>query len=294
MGQSRLFYSCLLLLLTLIGCGPSNKLVLLSKDPQCKTVIEGEYITPQYYKYYAPAILFPDNSKYRYELGSVTKRDSNGIYFVAKKQGVFHHPDTVFYSYDKIRAIVDSTNYCVYGTLKENEVAEMGVTFSLEKIDDPKYTPIFLELKPNIKFAYCIEPGQYKVTKISQVISSEKFYESFPQYYFSFEVLPNSANYFGSFKLKDDSEISDSTLRIPYYEQHTGKTSGAAAGFAAGFIGSAIAGAITSAQNNSLKDKVKGYFNFDVQHLKDYKTDSNNELKKCPLVLNRTEIIYDK
>ena len=130
------------------GCN-SNKFLLLKDSPECNTTIEGKFTTPKVYKYYGPAVLFNKGYKYNYEMGSVVRQNDNGIFLRKKSYSFLDSPDTLFIEFPKIRAIIDSNNFCVYGDIEDDECSEMSLKFYLEKTDEASYQPIYLELVSN-------------------------------------------------------------------------------------------------------------------------------------------------
>lgn len=204
--------------LFLLGCS-SKSLLKYDKTSDCKTTIEGSFITPPIYKYYGPAILFQKGEKYNYKMGSVISSDSNGVYFVEKKEGIFHTPDTLYYEYSLIRAIVDDNNFCVWGNLQKMETDSKNskqIKLELYKIDsttNKKYS--FIELTSNTSFSYCLSPGDYFITRIVEGDERDSYKETIPLSLFKVHIEENYANYIGDIYFVGAYDINDNTLSIP-------------------------------------------------------------------------------
>lgn len=256
------------------GCS-TNKLLLFEDNPKCQTTIEGNFRTPQTYKYFAPAILFKKDFKLKYDLGKVIRENEGGVYFEKKTYSFLDHPDTVFYNYSDIRAIVDSNYFCLYGHLEDNECKETSIKIYLEKEGSPEYQPIYLELVTNEKFSYCVDPGSYKVKRIVKHISEDYYYECFPVFDINIEALFGRANYIGDIVFSSENNQHTDFVKIPYYKQVKAENAGAAFGV----IGSIIA----NSSNSSWRDKISGYYYFSISNSADYKSDSQSKINSCPL-----------
>jgi hypothetical protein len=277
--------TALIFVFILSSCS-SNKFVELNDSSDCNTTIEGNFISPQVYKYYSPAVLFSKSSKYNVKYGKVIKEDSGGVFFLEKQSGLFGGTDTLYIKYPEIRAIVDSNKNCVWGSLKDNEKAGVHIKIFLQKVDEPKYEPIFIDLTPGKNFKYCVHPGKYEITKVTKENpdESKEIYDmSVSDSIGEFEVKPGVVNYIGDLKLlKNDSEEKPALI-VPYKEQSTGSSAGAVGGLLGGAIGGAIAGAITASANAD--DAVAGSFRFGITFNPDYKSITNNVVEKCRITL---------
>jgi hypothetical protein len=276
--------SAIILIFILSSCS-SNKFTESTDSPGCSTTIVGNFISPQMFKYNGPAVLFPNSSKNYIKYGKVLKKDSSGVTFLEKESGLFGGTDTLYYKYDEIRAIIDSNKYCVWGNLEEKEKIGVHIKIYLNKIDEPGYEPIFIDLTPGKNFQYCVRPGKYVITKITKENPDEDkdiYYMSVSDSIGEFDVKPGVVNYLGDIELfKNDSE-EDPALVVPYKEQSTGRSGAAIGGLLGGAIGGAIAGAITANANS--KAETAGAFRFGITYQPGYKSISNNPVEKCPII----------
>jgi hypothetical protein len=263
------------------GCG-SNKFLTLQDSPDCTTTIEGNFITPKVYKYPAPVVLFNKGNKYSYTMGSVISQNKDGVFMVGKSYSIMDSPDTLFIEYSKIRAIIDSNYFCVYGDIEKKECTDMSLKFYLEKLDEPEYKPIYLELVSNQKFSFCVKPGKYRVIKIVRELSDgDYWYESFPVFNSIIQAEVNQANYIGNITLFSKEKMLNDAAIIPYFKQVNENSAGAAFGL--------IGGVIASLSNSSWKDKIRGFYYLTISIDDNYKSDSKNRLNNCPL---KFDMIY--
>jgi|GEM_PF-6986472 len=266
----------LIILFIITGCG-GNKLIEYSDSTDCTTTIEGNFVSKQYYKNNAPAVLFPEASKETIFYGKVIKKDTNGVYVLRKKVGWFDTPDTSYFKYDEIRAIVDSNKRCVWGRLEDDEKTGIKLTIQLKKVNDPNYSPIYLELTPGKNFQYCILPGSYEITNIKKENPDEDtYYLSMPDSVGEFVIKPESANYIGDITLLSDNSTDYATITIPYKAQSTGREAASMGGFLGGAIGGAIAGAITEHSNEEAD--TAGSFFINIKYNPDYKSKSKSHV----------------
>ena len=235
MGKIKIIILVVISILLLNGCS-YNQLTRHSNSPTCETTIEGNYFTKSIYKFDGPAILFPWSNLDPIRHGKVIRKDSAGVLFLQNKIGMFGSADTLYFKYNKIRAIIDSNNRCVWGHLDRNEEIGIHMKIELSKYHEHSYSPIYLDLFPNRKFSYCIKPGKYEITKIIEYFpykSEEVYYASMPEHIARFEIKRDCANYIGDIKLLDNKSSDKASLVVPCKNQSTGKT----AGFIGGFMG---------------------------------------------------------
>lgn len=279
-------------ILLLYGCN-ANQLIKHSDSPTCETTIEGNYFTKSIYKFDGPAILFPWSNLVPIRHGKVIRKDSNGVLFLQNKSGIFGSADTLYFKYDKIRAIIDSNNQCVWGHISTKEEVGIHMKIELSKYHEPYYSPIYLDLFPDRKFSYCIKPGKYEITKIIEYFpfkSEEVYYASIPKHIAKFEIKRNCANYIGDISLLDNRSSDKASLIVPCKNQSTGKTAAFIGGFMGGLVGGAIAGAMVSIENANADSS--GVFRISFKHNKEYKPQeklrlSNTMIKQIHQVVKK-------
>ncbi len=248
------------------GCASSTALLPHSTS-SCLTTINGSFTSPKVYNKYSSAIIFNDTCVFRIKLGDVVSQNEDGVFFREKKYSFLHSPDTLYYPKSSIRAIVDSNYFCTYGKLNEDECGSYSLKIYIEKNESSNEKPLYFEIFSNRTFNYCIEPGKYRISKIVREISEDYFYESFPGYDLSSEIMKNKQNIIGDLTLLVKENINENTIKIPFYKQVKSNNVGAAFGF----IGALIA----DISNESSKNEVAGYFYFEISN------------SKCPLVFKR-------
>ena len=208
-------------------------------------------------------MLFKKGNTRAIRYGDVIDSDEKGIILAQKKSGLFGDRDTLFFEWDKIRAIVDSSKYCVWGELEAKEMAINFIHFYLRNTDDLEYQPIYLELIPGKDFYYSAKPGNYEVIKIlqkSDEFGNDIFYESVETKIADFKVQENYVNYIGDIEFLEKGNLTDYTAVIPYREQSTGAT----ASFAAGLIGGLLVGIANSLEDYDGKFYVTVDYNDEI------------------------------
>jgi hypothetical protein len=274
---SSLSKYALCLSLVLFGC--NSKSLIKYDTSNCNTTIEGNFHTPPIYKYYSPAILFKKDSKKNYKMGSVISSDSNGVYFVEKKLGPFHNPDTLYFEYSQLRAIVDDNKFCIWGNLDEKEIDNVDskqIKLELYKIDSTnnnKYT--YVELTSNSSFSYCLLPGNYFITRIIEGDEKDTYKETIPLTLFKFHAVENEANYIGDLHFVGSYDINDSTFSIPNRKQTGNFILVTGDPFTTAF-GLLISGA--AALKNSNEGKGNNYYNINIRRNDLYKSQTNLKL----------------
>ena len=267
----------------LYGCG--NQLTELTKDPNCSTTIEGNFISEPVYKYYSPAIVFPDKTNKADVLGKVVGQDSAGFYLQTKGSGLLSTRDTLYFKFKDIRAVVDSTRHCVWGTLTDKEKAYTNFKVSLKNLDNESYSPLFFTWNSSSNFSYCAEPGHYEITEIIEVnpeYSQDITYESIPKRIAKFEVLAGKANYIGNITLKSLDQADTNSFFVPFKKQDSGGNSAVLGQMLFGVAGVAVMAIVTSAVNAS-----RGQMNcfvFNIDHDPQYQTMSKNPLVNTEVI----------
>jgi hypothetical protein len=278
--NKKLLFLGLIIMYFIIACS-SNKLIEISDSTECQTTIEGNFYSPTIFKYYSPAILFPNKSKVTIKYGNVIKKDEKGVFFKEEKRGVLGRSDTLYFRYDEMRAIVDSNKYCVWGKLDENEKGSLQIKITLKYLENPEYAPIYLSLTKDKNFAYCALPGNYEITNITMDYpkgNTEMYYKSYSDRIAKFEVKPGVANYIGEIKLLSDIDFDNVSLSVPYKKLSSGESAASAAGLVFGVAGGLIADAIKQSGNANADSA--GVFKFNIIHDKGYKSNSKSIVEK--------------
>ncbi len=209
---------------------------------ECNTFIEGSFSYPKIWKYNYPALL--DKNGY-IKYGDVIKKDDDGIYFLEKKSGLFHSPDTLFFTYDKFKTVVDYKNKCTFGEIPEGyfiELSELSISLkSLDTLVDPPYY-FALELEPNKSFSYCAKPGNYVCENVSFNFS-DGMIEAFQVPNIKLEVKKNTVTNIGSIRFLEQWEDTTGAIIISFATKNDDGLGMAA--FLGGAIGAAIYAAAT-------------------------------------------------
>ncbi len=264
MRTSILLMTAIITILFLSSCS-TNKFIALSDNSDCVTTLEGRFLTKDEYNYYAPILLFEK----KYKMGKVIKFDDAGVFFVEKKSGILHSPDTLSFKYNEIRAVVDSNKQCIWGELKSREKQKVELRLYATRKDDPEYSPIYIDMVSETDFSYCVKPGVYVISGIyreEKPSSLDKAYVSIRQPLFEFVVEKGKTNYLGDITLVADNKKTQNTLSVAFKEQ------GSASPLIGGLFGG-LAYGVTNALLNATADSC-GSFNLDIIHDKEYESKS--------------------
>ena len=247
-----IFISILLISILFIEACSTNKFISVDDDSKCSTTIEGYYSSSKIWNTYYPAFILKGGN---FKLASELYRDSTGICFLEKSTRVFQTPDTLFYPYNEIQVVIDSTKKCTFGEIPNRFFYKgIDIRLTLSYAADPKYKPIYIELEPNESFAYCVRPGNYIIDKIEFRIK-DNLDESYQIPKISFNVEENKKNFLGSIKLVDSEKDSANCLKIPYKSVvNSGESASVALMF--GLVGSIIYQGIKAAG----KSDFDGYY----------------------------------
>jgi hypothetical protein len=273
------WFPLLILVIIQSGCG-SNQILTKINSTDCTTTIEGNFITPKVYKNYAPVVLLTKDNKLPYISGAVIGKNKNGVFIIRKNYSFMDSPDTLFIEYPKIRAIVDSNYFCVYGDIDKKECTDMSLKFYLENLNEPEDEPIYLKLVSNNKFSFCVKPGKYRVVKIVRELSiwGDEYYESFPVFNSIIHADVNRANYIGDITMTAEKHMNNDAVILPYFKYVKGEDSFT--------LFSKIAKLVAPSSQSSWKDKIRGYYYLTISTNDNFKADSKNILNNCPLKID--------
>jgi hypothetical protein len=249
--QNYISYLILISLLILfMSCSNSIKLVETRKSTNCKTTIEGVYISPSQWREAKPALIVEEDGERQFLRGEIISYDSSGVTFDPKRESPLYDPKPKYYSFDKVATFIDEEGRVIAGTLPQ----KLTTTYSMElfPFDSTKANkkPYKMVLKPNQEFGYCIPEGNYLVVQILFVDKKGNVDVGigFPK--LSVLVEANHANRIGTLFLNlADSTVTDSLI-VPY--KILSRPNEAAM---MGFLGGAVGGALHAA---SISKKIRG------------------------------------
>ena len=262
------FLSIILISLIFIEACSYNKFALYEDDSKCDTVIEGYYASSKIWNTFYPAFI---SKKGIFKRAAELSRDSNGVYFKEISTRIFQTPDTLFYAYDDLQVIIDSTKKCTFGDIPNRFFYKgIDITLYLSYPDDPKYKPLYIELEPNEKFSYCVRPGKYIIDKIEFKIK-DNIDQSYKIPKISFNVDANKRNYLGSIRLVDNEKDSADCLKIPYTNLvNSGESAGVGVMF--GLIGTVIYQGI-----RAMNTDIDGYYYMKVENDSSFSNSTGKE-----------------
>jgi hypothetical protein len=257
-----LFLSILFILIN--SCTSSNHLPKFGDSKDCATTIEGNFRTPEIYKYPCPAIIFQKEHNIRAMYGDILNINDQGVLLLKRKEGLFDDRDTVFFKYDIIKAIVNEEGFCIWGNLDEKQKTEMKLSLFIKDTDSIESKISSVQLISNEKFSFCIAPGNYEILRIERDLGDIDLI-SIPESLMRFKAEPNKANYIGDIEIVSINKINDKTIRIPYKKKVR--------------VGNVFFGEMgnMSTTGGTYEIDSVGKFNLIINYDKNFKTISNSE-----------------
>lgn len=204
----------LICVLAVITAGCSNYALTTIENPNCKTIISGKTICATKWNYQNPAIIA--ENLFGGEmicLGLELKKVDSGFnlkqYSTREKRFLNR-----FFKFDEVQYAVDSIGNSVYGTLPEKYAHKWKMHIEFKSIDTKSNNSFSLEIFPNRKFSFCVEPGIYEVESMyfeslttilhTDIVDNEDLPEII------LDIQPNTINYIGDIYL--DSLVPNKTI----------------------------------------------------------------------------------
>lgn len=225
-------------IISLIGCS-NHELTRYSDNPKCNTTIEGSYYKDLQSIIDPPHIFLNANKGQKLVRGQLLSVDSSGVLFDPDNIG-FSNEDPTYYPYDTLYGVIDSFGKLIYGSIPNSYVKKHILTIGLEETKTQEFSRLILT--PNEPFAYCINPGNYKITEIN--FTDKKIQDigtNFPEIMLT--IKDGMVNYIGNVFVDKRKREDENVLVIPC--KRNDEDRGAALGMMFGVIG-AVADAIAS------------------------------------------------
>jgi len=202
----------LLMLLIWESCGVSEATMYID-NKECKSVVEGSYISNIRYDRKCPTIVFKKFHSPLIQYGKLVEINDTGVVFDPDRSGPFFDQDPTFYPNEDFDCVVDSEGYAVVGNIPERFQVICNMEWEIVNINDQSKSPLKLVFHSGEHFAYCLEAGTYSVRKVYFKADLELGYkwedESINNNEIIFSVEINRTNYLGNMLL--DFPITDST-----------------------------------------------------------------------------------
>ncbi len=182
----------------LASCSSVKDAVSLKDNPSCRTVLEGFLHSHSGFNGKVPVLIVNYLPQKKLVLhGEIVSRSDSGIVFDPQREGPLHDPPPKFYRYSDIQCAIDSNASIIYGTLPDKYTIVWSMEVEVKKADSLEGQATRLILDANQPFAYCLDPGHYKITGIK--FNSDTHYEDKAAEYpdMRFDVRPNVSNYLG-------------------------------------------------------------------------------------------------
>lgn len=283
------YYILIFLPLLIVSC-KYKYVKTYDEESNYPAYIEGSYHAPKVLVDYFPvfpAIYLNEEDGQSLKLGSVIDKNEDGVFFLTSKTQLFIPTETIFYPFEKINNIVDSSGKCTYGEIPSKYFSPIKMEIVLEYLDDGWPSEVILELEPGKTFSYCIYPGAYLLANINLLLSNDAKLK--------LSVLPEDtiiiqnkmANYIGDIVLEPSVEQDSSSIRIttePKYEVDNMVI----AGFLFGLVGLAVYAIIADASDENYE-----YLNFKIQADSNYKAISMREINQMKFLKNKKLVNSD-
>lgn len=241
----KIFYPIVVLYLcSLTGC--LHFAVATKDNPTCKTVIRGVFRAPidmmRFDKNERPLIISKKNGVQRIEVGKIVSMDSNGVYFNRNKVGAGVGGGVRFYPYSEILCLFDSSNTVVYGAISACDIPQWSLQIGIVPTSKPDADPLWMILKNNEEFSFCLTPGEYIVVSTQFSFGSNLFVNTdIPGLFIN--ARADTSSYLGEL-IMDDHTSAGEKVRVKCYRKTQGGSM-PAGGESLGFVAMGIAIAFT-------------------------------------------------
>ncbi len=179
--------------------------------PDCLSVVEASFTADTTFTVKPPLLML----KYA-EYSNDTRRLFGSIISINDTGVVFQRSKTPkFYPYERIECLIDSNNQVAYGEWKEDPEVVWDVEFICQRIDTPNAKPFAFVLEANKVSSYCIDPGEYKISKIRFSYSDQYLDEDFSLHSGRFTVAPNAITYIGTIHSEFKRHLGSGVIPIP-------------------------------------------------------------------------------
>ncbi|HKB85006.1 MAG TPA: hypothetical protein VKD08_02465, partial [Ignavibacteriaceae bacterium] len=135
-------------------------------------------------------------------------------------------------------AAVDTSGKAIYGEVPGKFLLGMHMNIELEDVNQPQRTKLIMELKPDHSFAYCMQPGEYRVKQITWENENKDVLESVDLPEITLTIDTGKVNYLGEIYIDTKKPGDPGTLSIPYKSWN--RDNAAAAGWIFGLAGSVV------------------------------------------------------
>lgn len=218
------------------GCATTN-LIKYCDKPGCPTTLEGKYSQPDLITVSYPCIFVKDFRFPKYLSGELIGMDSTGILFKPKSGGLYS-TEPIYFPFDTLTGAVDANGRIIYGDVNKRYLTGIKMSIELEKTADPELDKLILDFNPDEYFSYCVDPGEYKIKRITWETEREDFMESIDIPEIKFTVDSGKANYLGDINVNIKRPEDENVILIPFKSYNKGNA--AMTGFLFGLVGAAI------------------------------------------------------
>ncbi len=162
------------MLFAFIGCSNTESALKTTESPSCPTVVEGFFHSgetwigkPPEIKGSAICVKREPDADPKTIYGKIIGADDKGIRFLPKRAGLYQ-PDSAYYTFDQVVWAIDKDGKAIRGEVPKGvKKVVWSMEIEISNIDQPEAKHITMELDPNERFSYCLNPGTYIVKKIS-------------------------------------------------------------------------------------------------------------------------------
>jgi len=235
--MKNLLLCVILLSFAMMSCS-GGKAVRFDKNSSCRTVIEGSFQDDYLWKGKVAAIVTENFNGTTTKYGKIVEVNDDGIVFDEEKQNYLSNPDPKKYSFKDLVCVIDENRNVIHGTVPGRYKITWTLDMELANKADSTQKKVKIKLVQGEKFAYCIAPGTYYVSKIVFKNNRDFVDVSTDIPNMRFEVAPNCINYVGDIHLDNLPERSPNTCAVSY--KIVSRPSDAMVGFAFGLVGALL------------------------------------------------------
>ena len=221
-----------------INCSTVNA-PLLTNAPNCSSSVEGFYYCTDQWSGNTPAILIKDNDNYKIIEGEIISYNDQSVEFDPGKESPFYDPEPKRFDFKDIVTLIGNDGEIIYGTIPQKYSKAYSLELFLSSLSNPEKKPVTLNLQPNQRFAFCVPPDNYNITRILFKDKKNNIDEAIDYPELVLNIKDGCSNYIGHLMLNPKSSKLENPIILPY-KILSRPTQSSTAGILGGAIGGAL------------------------------------------------------
>ncbi|MEM8558944.1 MAG: hypothetical protein AAGG50_14080 [Bacteroidota bacterium] len=228
----RSLLSLLLTFVVFTGCMPTAQ--VLREGVDCPSTVEGLLVSEVQWNRKVPALVVRDGRDEKVVYGEIVEQTDSTVVFDPGREGPFYDPEAKSYPLAEVVALVNEQREVVVGTVPDPYATVWFVELQVTPRQGGATQRLLL--RPNMPFAYCLDPGTYIVEQVRFGDNQGNTDESVKLPVMAFNVQPETSTYIGSFELDVPPSDAEDVVAIPYRVAER-KNPSIVAGIAGGAVG---------------------------------------------------------